>query len=179
MNLAEFLYWAGADLILSDIDSEKLDKAAHKYGARTLSPKEILFAECDVLSPCALGAILNDTTIPQLRCKAIAGAANNQLLTPNHAEILRRRNILYVPDFVINVGGILNVAEEIEPNGYNPIQSRSKVHRIYDTVTSIYEIADRKNTTTHNAAIALADYRIKYGLGKRVVQPTFHHFAEK
>ncbi len=178
MNLADFLFWAGADLILSDIDPVKLKTAAKKYGARTLPSSEILFAECDILSPCALGAIFNDTTIPKLRCKAIAGAANNQLLTPAHGDMLRKRNIPYAPDFVINVGGILNVAEELEEEGYKPTSSQFKVHRIYDTLSAIYEIADRNKESTHSAAIALADYRIKYGLGKRTTPPTFHHSVD-
>jgi len=178
MNLADFLFWAGANLILSDIDTVKLEKAAVKYGARTVPSDQILFVECDVLAPCALGGILNDHTIPKLRCKAIAGAANNQLLTPAHGDMLHNRNIPYAPDFVINVGGILNVAAELEEEGYRPSVSRSKVHRIYDTLTAIYEIAGRNKESTHKAAIALADYRIKYSLGKRVFPPTFHHTTD-
>lgn len=178
MNLADFLFWAGADLILSDIDQVKLEKAALKYGAKTLPSDQILFAECDVLSPCALGGIFNDYTIPKLRCKAIAGAANNQLLTPAHGDMLRKRNIPYAPDFVINVGGILNVAAELEEEGYKPSASQAQVHRIYDTLLAIYEIADKNNESTHNAAISLSEYRIKYGLGKRVNPPTFHHTVD-
>lgn len=179
MNLTEYLFWAGAKLILSDIDPVKLQQAALKYGAKAVSPQQILFVECDVLSPCALGGIFNDTTIPKLRCKAIAGAANNQLLTPAHGELLRKRQIPYAPDFVINVGGILNVAAELAEEGYEPTSARAKVHGIYDTVESIYEISDRNQESTHQAAIALGDYRIKYGLGKRTTQPTFHHTADK
>lgn len=179
MNLAESLFWAGANLIVSDIDPEKLEKARSKYGAETLSSDQILFAECDILSPCALGGIFNDQTIPKLRCKAIAGAANNQLLTQAHGEMLRKRDILYAPDFVINVGGILNVAAELEKKGYDPIASRDQVHRIYDTLLAIYEIAEKNNESTHSAAISLANYRIKYGLGKRITPPTFHHTVDK
>lgn len=178
LNLTEYLFWAGAKLILSDIDPVKLEKAAAKYGAKAVAPEHILSTECDILSPCALGGILNDQTIPKLRCKGIAGGANNQLLKPIHGDMLRSRGIPYAPDFVINVGGIINVAAELEDCGYHPSNPRAMVHRIYDTIGSIYEIADRNNESTHNAAIALAEYRIKYGLGKRVISPTFHHSVD-
>jgi leucine dehydrogenase len=176
--LIDFLFWAGAELILSDIDAEKLHRLAAKYGAKTMAPDQILKAKCDVLAPCALGGIINDQTIPQMNCRAIAGSANNQLLRDSHADMLRERGILYAPDFVINAGGLLNVAAELEDQGYSPQSPRFKVHHIYDTLLSIYEIAEKNRESTHNAALSLADYRIKYGVGKRVISPTFHHTAE-
>jgi leucine dehydrogenase len=178
MNLAEYLFWAGAKLIVSDIDPAKLSYASMRFGAKTLPSSQILSAECDILAPCALGAILNDTTIPHLRCKAVVGGANNQLLKPHHADSLRARGILYAPDFVINVGGILNVADELNPDGYNASRAHAQVHRIYDTLMAIYEIADRNSESTHDAAIALAEHRIKNGVSKRMIPPTFHHTAE-
>ncbi len=177
-HLVDHLFWAGAELILSDIDPIKLQKFAAKYGAKTVAPDQILKVECDVLVPCAAGGIINDQTIPEFRCKAIAGCANNQLLRDTHAQNLRDRGILYAPDFVINAGGLLNVAEELEDAGYNPKNPRYKVHHIYDTLLAIYEIADKNKESTHVAALSLADYRIKYAVGKRVIPPTFHHSAE-
>lgn len=177
-NLIDYLFWAGADLILSDIDPVLLAKYATKYGAKTVSPDQILKVECDILAPCAMGGILNDETIPHLRCKAIAGAANNQLLRDTHANALRDRGILYAPDFVINAGGLLNVAEEIEECGYCPTGPRNKCNRIYDTLISIYEIADKKGESTHSAAIFLADEKIRQGIGKRTRSPVFHHTSE-
>lgn len=176
--LVDHLFWAGAELILSDTDTEKLQKIAAKYNAKTVSPDQIGKVECDVFAPCAAGGIINDQTIPEFRCKAIAGCANNQLLADSHALVLRDRGILYAPDFVINAGGILNVAEELEDGGYNPKVPRYKVHHIYDTLLAIYEIADKNKESTHTAALALADYRIKYAIGKRVVAPTYHHTAD-
>lgn len=175
--LAEYLFWAGADLILSDVDTAKLHHLAAKLGAKTVSTDQILKAECDVLVPCALGGIVNDQTIPYFRCRAIAGCANNQLLRDAHAQVLKERGILYAPDFVINAGGLLNVAAELEENGYHPAAPRRKIHRIYDTLLAIFEIAEKNRESTQNAALALADYRIKYGIGKRVLAPTFHHSA--
>lgn len=177
-HLVKHLFWAGADLILSDIDPIKLHLYASKFGARAASIDQILRAECDVLAPCALGGIINDQTIPHLRCRAIAGGANNQLLRDSHANALIERGILYAPDFVVNAGGVLNVAAELEDSGYHPAVPRHKIHHIYDTLLAIYEIAEKNRESTHNAALALADYRIKYGIGKRTIPLTFHHSAE-
>ena len=178
LHLADYLFWAGAHLILSDIDAVKLQRTAAKYAAKTVASDQILKTECDILAPCAMGGLLNEGTIPHLRCKGVAGCANNQLLKGIHADLLREREILYAPDFVINAGGLLNVAAELEEEGYSPAHSRDKVHRIYDTILAIYEIAERNAESTHNAALALAEYRIRYGIGKRVIPPTFHHSAE-
>ncbi|MBM3183728.1 MAG: Glu/Leu/Phe/Val dehydrogenase [Chlamydiae bacterium] len=174
-RLVESLFWAGANLILSDLNSAKVEHFVRRFGAKAVSTEQILRVECDVLAPCALGGILRDQTIPELRCKAVAGAANNQLHRDSHAIALRDRGILYAPDFVINAGGLLNVSAEIEETIYNPTASRYRVHHIYDTLLAIYEIAEKNQESTHQAALALANYRIKYGIGKRMVPPTFHH----
>lgn len=176
--LIDFLFWAGAELILSDIDAHRLQRYAMKYSAKTVHPDEILKVECDILAPCATGGIINNRTIPLFRCKGVAGCANNQLLSDADATELKDRGILYAPDFVINAGGLLNVAEELGDTGYNPTIPRYKVHHIYDTLQAIYEIADKNDESTHNAALSLADYRIKYAIGKRIIPPTFHHSAE-
>ena len=177
-KLLDRLFWAGAHVIIADIDEERAARLAAHYGVRRVSPDQILSTECDILSPCATGAILNDRTIPHLRCKAIAGAANNQLLNDHHAVDLKNRGILYAPDFVINSAGLLNVSAELEEMGYHPSYPRAKAQRIYDSLLAIYDIAERNNESTQAAAIALCDYRIKYGIGKRLIPPTFHHTIE-
>ncbi len=174
-NLISYLFWSGADLIISDIDPVLLKKYAKKYGAKAVSPDQILETECDIFSPCAMGALLNEKTIPLLRCRGIAGAANNQLLHDKDADLLRGCGILYAPDFVINAGGLLNVSEETEKHGYAPARSRDSCRRIYETLLSIYEIAEKNQESTHKAAIALGDYRIQYGVGERKSPPVFHH----
>ena len=176
--LINSLFWAGARLILADLDAGKLQKYATQYGAKTVSPEQILKTECDVFSPCALGGVINEETIPHFRCRAIAGSANNQLLKEYHADLLRDRKILYAPDFVINAGGLLNVAAELEEEGYHPALPRYKVHHIYDMLLAIYDISEKNSESTHAAAVALAEYRIRYGIGKRVIPPTFHHCPE-
>jgi len=107
----------GAKLSIADIDEEKAHKLADRSGGRVVSPDEILGLEADVLSPCALGAVLNETTIPQLKVPVVAGAANNQLATPEDGERLLQRQILYAPDYVINAGGIINVCTEYLGDG--------------------------------------------------------------
>lgn len=174
-HLLEHLFWAGAKLIISDQDMEKAKKLAPIYGAQVVTPDEILEVECDILAPCAIGAIINDDTILRFRCKAIAGAANNQLAKDSHADALYEKGILYAPDFVLNSGGLLNVSAEIEEEGYDPLRPRKKIFHIYDTIGAIFEISEKNKESTHAAALSLADYRIKYGIGKRIFPPTFHH----
>lgn len=177
-NLANYLFWAGANLILSDSDFAKAECLAARYGAKAIPADQILSVECDILAPCALGGIINDQTIPRFRCKAIAGGANNQLLRDAHALVLKEKGILYAPDFVINSGGLLNVSAELEENGYNPAYPRAKTSKIYDCLTAIYEISEKSKDSTHAAALSLAEYRIKYGIGKRLLSPVFHHAIE-
>jgi leucine dehydrogenase len=176
--LAEYLFWGGANLIVSDLDEKKLQECAHKYRAKVVKPDQILTVECDVFAPCAMGGILNEKTIPQLRCKAVAGSANNQLLQDEHANLMMIRDILYAPDYVVNAGGLLNVASEIEEEGYNPKIPRDKAHQIYDALLGIFAIAEKNHISTHAAANSLAEYRIKYGIGRRIKAPVFHHSAE-
>ena len=176
--LVDHLFWAGAELILSDLDSVKLEKFGAKYGAKTVPIDQILKTECDILAPCAAGGIINDQTIGEFKCKAIAGSANNQLLRDSHANALKDKGILYAPDFVINAGGLINVTEELEEAGYNAIKPREKVGNLYNTLLAIYEIAEKNNESIQSAALSLANYRIKYSIGKRVLPPTFHHSTE-
>lgn len=173
--LVDYLFWAGAKLSFADINQEKAFAYAKKYGGKVLTCEEILSYECDIFAPCAVGGIINEKTIPLFRCKAIAGCANNQLAKNEHGELLRMRDILYAPDYVINAGGLHNVAAELNPGGYDPKAPRDKVHHIYDILFGIFEIAEKNNMSTQAAANALAEYRIRYKLGKRAKAPVFHH----
>lgn len=179
MYLVDYLFWNGAELILTDIDEKKLKKFAHKYGAKTVDPEKIYQVECDIFAPCARGAILNEMTIPSLRCRAVCGAANNQLFCNNNADQLQARNILYAPDFVVNAGGLLNVTQELENEGYVPKNPRDKSHRIYNTLSTIFEIAKSNKISPYQAAVQLADYRLKYLIGKRENKLIFHHSIKK
>lgn len=177
-KLAEFLFWHGAKLYLSDIDENKAKALAAHYSAEFVPSSEILKVPCDVLAPCAMGGIINSETIVDLRCRAIGGCANNQLLKETDGDELRRLGILYAPDFVINSGGLINVTQELEPMGYDSGVSRSKVTKIYDQLLLIFDIAQQNNCSTNRAAISLAEYRIKYGIGKRL-EPVQFPLAKK
>ncbi len=166
-KLLDYLYWHGANLILSDVDSQRLAVLSKRYGMRTAGVEEIYGVECDIFAPCAMGGIVNDKTLPVFRCKAIAGAANNQLLRPEHGGMLRNAGILYAPDFVINSGGIMNVAVELDAGGYNPLRARDKVRGIYDLLSSVFVISEKRRIATSEAADELAEHKLKYKIGKR------------
>ncbi len=173
--LAEMLFWNGANLIVTDVSIEKAQDLARKYGGTYVPSQEIFTAACDVFAPCALGGVINADIIPGLKCKIVAGAANNQLLLESDGQALVERGILYAPDFVINAGGLMNVTDEIMPDGYNAARVRDKVNEIYDTLTMIFALAEEKKCSTHLAAKKMADHRIENKIGARVEAPCFHH----
>lgn len=148
----------GAKLIVTDIHHDQVAKAVETYGAIAVHPEEIYDVDCDIYAPCALGAVINDNTIDRLRCQIVAGAANNQLHEVRHGELLQQRGILYVPDYVINAGGVIHVADELI--GYSEERVMQKVANIYDTVLDVFAIAKREGLTTHAAADRLAEERI-------------------
>lgn len=173
-RLADRLFWDGAELVLGDVDRELAQRMGKQYGAEVLPPEEALLAECDILSPCAVGGMLNPTTISQLRCRAIAGAANNQLLQVSDGDLLKERGILYAPDFVINAGGIINVAFELESQGYEAKKAKEKVDGIYVTLGEIYQLAKEQGVATSEAADLLAKRKVEKREGKRKAEVCFH-----
>jgi leucine dehydrogenase len=123
-----------------------------------LDPNEIVTSDCDVFAPCALGAVINDQTITKLKCKIVAGAANNQLAEHRHGDALRELGILYAPDFVANAGGLMNVFVELE--GYSHDRAFEKTKQVYDNVMKVFKIAKEKGIATHVAANELAERRL-------------------
>ncbi len=172
-RLAERLFWSGTKLIISDINEDVIRHFAHEFDAQIVPPDEILFAKCDVLAPCAMGGILHRDMILKLNCRAIAGAANNQLLKPTDADYLREKGILYAPDFVINAGGLINVMNELRLEGYNATRARNGIKQIYHQLLQIYEIAQQNGISTHQAAVSLADHRLEKGIGRRTEELCF------
>lgn len=158
--LCRHLYDEGARLIVSDIYQDRLDVAAKEFGAQAVPPEEIYAVESDIFSPCALGAVVNDQTIKQFKCKIIAGSANNQLQEPSHGDQLHKMGILYAPDYVINGGGVTNVAHERHPAGYNHERAYSQIATIYDKISRIIEISRVENIPTYRAADVLAEGRL-------------------
>jgi leucine dehydrogenase len=174
MKLAHSLFWEGAKLIVTDIDPAKRQEAVTDLGAIAVLPEEIYSVGCDIFSPCAMGGILNELTIPKLKCKGIAGVSNNQLLTENDGEELMRRGILYAPDFAINAGGLINVCAEIEERGYCPILAREKIDRLYDLLLLIFTIAKERGESTAHVARAIAEDHLKRSVAKRIKSVVFH-----
>jgi len=176
LHLMNFLFWQGAKLIISDVDNKKLKELAPVYSAKIVGLEDIYKQECDIFAPCAIGGTINDETIEMLKCKAVCGSANNQLLDDRHADILKDKNILYAPDFVVNAGGLLNVSLELDKEGYSSIKSRENINKIYDEINEIYKIAEENNISTNQAAIKLAQYKVDCGIGIRKDRLYFHHF---
>jgi leucine dehydrogenase len=158
-NLVRFLKEEGAIMTVADIDPVRTANIAETYGAKAVSADEILFTECDILAPCALGAVINDQTVTKLRAKIIAGGANNVLAEARHGDQLKELGILYAPDYVINAGGLMNVFVELE--GYSHDRAFEKTKRVYDNILRVYDISKKENIGTHTAADRLAEERIK------------------
>lgn len=158
--LAEMLKDDGAYLMVTDINRAEGQSVATRLGAEWIEPDAIYSAESDIFSPCALGAILNDETIPQLRCKIVAGSANNQLRESRHGLELLRRKIVYVPDYVINGGGVVNVADEFHRDGYHQDRAYARVRQIGTQSKEILERAEREHIPTQEAADHLAEQRM-------------------
>lgn len=158
-TLVDYLHKEGAQILISDINEERLLELSKKYQATIVSGSEILNQQLDVYAPCALGATVNDSTVNAINTKVIAGAANNQLADEKiHGEILRKRGIAYAPDFLINAGGIINVYAELE--GYGKKEILKKAENIYKTTLEIFKYAEDNQITTHQAALNKAQERI-------------------
>ncbi len=158
-SLCSHLHQEGAKLIVTDIHKEAVLRAQEAFGAKAVDPKDIYSVQCDIFSPCALGAIINDQTIAQLKAKVIAGSANNQLQEPRHGDKISELGIIYAPDYVINAGGVINVADEL--HGYNRERALKKVEKIYDNIEIIFEISKRDKIPTYLAADRMAEERIE------------------
>lgn len=172
-KLAELLFWEGAELILTDIDMPLAKHLCYIDGATLVGTDEIYSVECDIFSPCAMGESINKKSIKKLRCKAIAGSANNQLAYPELGVELMQKNILYAPDYIINSGGIINAATEFEPNGYNSCIARDKVDRIYERLIMLFNKAEKENKPTSQVADEIAEYNLKHEIGKRKIPIKF------
>ncbi len=157
--LVEHLSNEGAEVVITDINRDRLEEIRDKYNVTIYEGNNIYSEQMDIYAPCALGATINDDTIGQLTAKVIAGAANNQLADENkHGFMLREKGITYAPDFLINAGGIINVYAELENYGKQEIIR--KTENIYNTTLEILGKADAQNITAHQAAFEIAQARI-------------------
>src|SRR5262245_36681341 len=160
MHLCQHLREAGALLTVTDVIPAKAQRLAQQYGACVVAPEEIYDVPCEVYTPCALGGTLNDYTISRLQCHIVAGSANNQCSRTEHGDALQQRGIVYAPDFVINAGGLLNVAMELAPGGYHEARVLEKVRHIADTVRALLDTAARDGISTYCAALRLAEHKL-------------------
>ena len=144
--LAKELHELGAKLTVTDVNEAAIARCQDEFGAEYVAPDAIYDVDCDIFAPCALGAVLNDQTIPRLKCDIVAGASNNQLAEVRHGSMLLEREILYAPDYAINAGGLINVAQEY--SGYDAQAARQTTSEIYDTMLAIYGRAATENLPT-------------------------------
>lgn len=161
--LAVMLKERGAKVSICDINDKRTAELAREHGFAVVDDEGHHKHEVDIYAPCARGAGINDTTIPELKCRAVAGCANNQLLEPRHAEALKDRGILYAPDYVINAGGIINVSVELLPGGYDEVVALERIDRCYDNLKQVFEIAAAEDISTRVAAERLAERRLEAG----------------
>tara|TARA_B110000003_G_scaffold274220_1_gene313679 strand:+ start:47 stop:1135 length:1089 start_codon:yes stop_codon:yes gene_type:complete len=158
--LVKHLFEEGAEIIINDINKKRLASLEKKYGASVVFGDSIFDIEMDIYSPCALGATLNPNTIERLNCEIIAGAANNQLADEDRdGQLCSDKGILYAPDFLINAGGLINVYSEIK--GYDRDDAINQTREIYQTTLEIFKKAELEGTTTHAAALSIAEQRIE------------------
>jgi valine dehydrogenase (NAD+) len=159
-RLVEHLVEDGAKVTAADVDEDAVARVADLHGVDVVASDEILAIEADVLSPNALGAVLSEDTIPRLRVAAVCGGANNQLATVDDAARLQERGILYAPDYVVNAGGLINVSDELHPDGYDPRRCQRKAQRIGETLLEIFAEAEAAGLNTELAAERVAERRI-------------------
>lgn len=156
----KYLVEAGALVTIADIDQERARLVAAEYNLHIVTPEEIHSLRTDVYCPCALGNVLNDQTIPELRCKIVCGSANNQLGEERHGDLLQQRGILYAPDYIVNTGGLLAGLDSLNPGGFNRQRAMEQVSRLFDAMENIIAISKAQNIPTYRAADVLAEQRI-------------------
>ena len=165
-HLTRLLVDAGAAATVADVRSDRVAALQRAHGVNATAVDAALEAECDILAPCALGAVLTEELVPRLRCRAIVGAANNQLAGPEVDAALAARGILYAPDFVANAGGIINLAEEFV--GYDAKRALAQTERIEHTMTDVFALARELGVPPGRAAETMAERRIAdEGAGRR------------
>ena len=159
-RLASYVHEAGGKLSVSDSNEQAVAWCAEQLGAEVVGTEKIHAVDADIFSPNALGAVLNDETIGELQCRVVAGAANNQLAEPRHAEALRDAGVLYAPDYVINAGGLIQVADELHPGGYSEARARARAAGIADRLRAVFALANQEGVTTALAADRFAEQRM-------------------
>jgi len=156
--LCKELHGQGAKLSVADVDPLKAERAHREFGAKVVPLGDIFALDCDVVAPCALGSAMNDESVPRIKARIVAGAANNQLAEPRHGDDLHARGILYAPDYAINAGGLVNVAQEVL--GYDAEKSRAKTLKIYDTILDIAQRSAKLSAPTYKVADIMVEEKL-------------------
>ena len=159
-RLVGHLVEEGAKVTVADVSSSAVERVIDLDGIEVVDAEDVLFVDADIISPNALGAVLDERTIPQIRAQAICGGANNQLATAEDATRLHDRGILYAPDYVVNAGGVINVADELHPQGHDPARARRRAQAIPENLRSIIQVSQQEGITTEDAALHVAEARI-------------------
>ncbi|MFT5288632.1 MAG: leucine dehydrogenase [Planctomycetota bacterium] len=159
-RMAEILKEKGAHVMICDINEDRVAQLVESEGYEAVEHEGHFARDCDVYAPCARGAGINDDTLPELACRAVAGCANNILLEPRHADDLKSRGILYAPDYVLNAGGIINVGCELLEGGYVESFALARIDRIYGNLKQVFRIAKDEGISTRDAATHLAEARL-------------------
>ena len=157
-HLCEFLSKEQAVVTVCDLDAEKVKKVSAQFGFHAVATDAIVGVDCDVFTPCAMGAVINDQSIELLKAKVVCGGANNQLAEARHGDQLKEMGVLYAPDYVTNAGGLMNVFVELE--GYSPDRALDKTVEVYNNLMQVFAIAKRDGIGTHTAADRMAEERI-------------------
>jgi leucine dehydrogenase len=158
---ADLIAKEGGKIIVADIFAESAERVAKATDGVVVGPDEIRKVDCDIYAPCALGGSINDETIPLFKCKAIVGAANNQLLETRHGDMLRDLGIRYAPDYVVNAAGLINVFDEMMPGGYNEERALAAMDKIRTNMHAIFAISNEEGISTSTAADRFAERRIQ------------------
>ena len=160
-NVVAQLHEQGADLMVTDIDPQKMDAMVSKYGVQPVAPDAIYDMSCEIFCPCALGKVINDDTLNRLQCKIICGAANNQLAEEHHGKLLEKKGMVYAPDYITNAGGTIYDTDRLGSGSVSHERGKQKVSRIYENIQRVFEIADRDDIPTYLAADRMAEERIR------------------
>jgi glutamate dehydrogenase/leucine dehydrogenase len=147
-----------AVVTVADVDPSAVARVVRDFDVSAVPVDQAPTVVCDIFAPCALGGVLNEAIIPTLKCRAVAGSANNQLATPEDAARLAERGVLYAPDFIVNAGGVINIADELD--GYHRERAYGSIRRIFDTTRAVLAGARAEGITTDAAATAMARRRI-------------------
>jgi leucine dehydrogenase len=160
-NVVEQLQALGARMTVADIDPEKVQSMTSRFGVDAVPAEAIFDADCDIFCPCALGKVIDDETLPRLKCRIVCGSANNQLAEERHGDMLEEKGLVYAPDYIANAGGTIYDTDRLEAGGVSHERGKAKVGRVYEHMQRVFEISERDRLPTYRAADRMAEERIR------------------